>query len=31
VGELSGAEAVYDDPAALLDRLGSSPLARIQV
>ena len=31
VGELSGAEAVYDDPAALLDRLGSSPLARIRV
>jgi phosphoglycolate phosphatase-like HAD superfamily hydrolase len=31
VGELSGAEAVYDDPAALLDRLGSSPLARLGV
>lgn len=31
VGELGGAEAVYDDPAALLDRLGSSPLARLGV
>jgi HAD superfamily hydrolase (TIGR01509 family) len=31
VGELGGAEAVYDDPAALLDRLGSSPLARLVV
>ena len=30
VGELGGAEAVYDDPAALLDRLGSSPLARVR-
>ena len=30
-GELGGAEAVYDDPAALLDRLGSSPLARLGV
>jgi phosphoglycolate phosphatase-like HAD superfamily hydrolase len=28
--DLSGAVAVYDDPAALLDRLGSSPLARIR-
>jgi HAD superfamily hydrolase (TIGR01509 family) len=28
-GELGGAAAVYDDPAALLDRLGSSPLARL--
>jgi len=28
--DLSGAEAVYDDPAALLGRLGSSPLARIR-
>ena len=31
VGELGGAEAMYDDPAALLDRLGSSPLARLGV
>jgi HAD superfamily hydrolase (TIGR01509 family) len=31
VGELGGAEAVYDDPAALLARLGSSPLARLHV
>lgn len=30
VGELGGAVAVYEDPAALLDRLGSSPLARIR-
>jgi phosphoglycolate phosphatase-like HAD superfamily hydrolase len=30
VAELAGAVAVYDDPAALLDRLGSSPLARIE-
>jgi phosphoglycolate phosphatase-like HAD superfamily hydrolase len=29
--ELSGAVTVYDDPAALLDRLGSSPLGRIRV
>ncbi len=28
--ELSGAVAVYDDPAALLDRLGTSPLARLR-
>jgi phosphoglycolate phosphatase-like HAD superfamily hydrolase len=28
--ELSGAVAVYDDPAALLDRLGTSPLARVR-
>jgi phosphoglycolate phosphatase-like HAD superfamily hydrolase len=28
--ELSGAVAVYDDPAALLDRLDRSPLARIR-
>ena len=28
--ELSGAVAVYDDPATLLDRLGSSPVARIR-
>ncbi|HEY6747929.1 MAG TPA: HAD family hydrolase [Mycobacteriales bacterium] len=27
--ELSGAVAVYDDPAALLDALGSSPLGRL--
>jgi phosphoglycolate phosphatase-like HAD superfamily hydrolase len=31
VGDLGGAEAVYDDPAALLNRLGSSPLARLGV
>ena len=31
VGELGGAAAVYEDPASLLDRLGSSPLARIRV
>lgn len=31
VGELGGAVAVYDDPAALLDRLGSSPLGRVRV
>lgn len=31
VGELGGAVAVYEDPGALLDRLGSSPLARIRV
>jgi phosphoglycolate phosphatase-like HAD superfamily hydrolase len=31
VGELGGAVAVYDDPAALLDRLGSSPLARLRL
>jgi len=30
VGELGGAAAVYEDPASLLDRLGSSPLARIR-
>jgi HAD superfamily hydrolase (TIGR01509 family) len=29
VGDLGGALAVYDDPAALLDRLGSSPLGRL--
>ena len=28
--ELSGAVAVYDDPAGLLNRLGSSPVARIR-
>ena len=28
--ELSGAAAVYDDPAALLDELESSPIARLQ-
>jgi phosphoglycolate phosphatase-like HAD superfamily hydrolase len=31
VGELGGAVAVYDDPAALLARLGSSPLARLRM
>ena len=31
VGELGGAVALYDDPATLLDRLGSSPLARVHV
>ena len=31
VGELGGAVAVYDDPAALADRLGSSPLGRLRV
>jgi phosphoglycolate phosphatase-like HAD superfamily hydrolase len=30
VGELGGAAAAYDDPAALLDRLGSSRLARLR-